>query len=69
MKYKIKITETLQRTVEVEADSLTGAIAAAGEAYEDEIIILDWKDLLSVNFEEDKEEEKEDDHDESKKIL
>ena len=45
MKYKIEITETLQKIVEVEANSLSEAITKVGKDYDDGEIVLDAMDF------------------------
>ncbi len=49
-KYKIMVTETLQREIEVEADNFDKAIERVEEMYYDSEIILDSEDYVSVNF-------------------
>jgi L-lactate utilization protein LutC len=44
--YKIEITETLQRVIEVEAASLDDAIIEIRKQYQDEEIILDSGDCI-----------------------
>ena len=41
MKYKIEITEILQKTIEVDADDLESAILMVKEKYKNSEIILD----------------------------
>lgn len=52
MKYKIEITETLQRVVEVEADNLSNAILQVTRAYNDEEIVLDAMDFVGFEIKE-----------------
>lgn len=51
-KYKIEITETLQRIVEIEAASLNDAISEIRKQYEDEEIILDSSDCVETDITE-----------------
>ena len=46
MKFKIEITETLQRIVEIEAESLDKAIMQVNKDCAKGNIILDWADFL-----------------------
>ena len=50
MKYKIKIQETLARTVTVDADTEDEAIDKAEELYYNSDIILDSEDYKGVIF-------------------
>lgn len=52
MLYKIEITETLQRTVEIEADTIDAAATKVSDMYRDEIIILNVNDFIDVTIEE-----------------
>lgn len=52
MKYKIEITETLQRIVEIEAESVAEALIEAEVAYRNEKIWLDESDLVDTEFKE-----------------
>ena len=49
-KYKIEITETLQKTVEVEADSKENALRQVMNMYKKEEIILDDNDIVDLDF-------------------
>ena len=49
--YKVEITETLQRTVEVKASSSGEAIEKVKESYRSENIVLDWQDFVGNEFE------------------
>ena len=49
--YKVQITETLQRTVEVEATDEDAAVDAVNNQYRDEEIILDSDDANDVEIE------------------
>ena len=51
MKYKIEITETLQKVVEVEADDIQKAISIVKERYRKEEIILDDRDYINTKIE------------------
>lgn len=54
--YKIEIEETLQRVVEIKADSLDDAITIARERYSNEEYILDENDFKGAEFSEYKDE-------------
>ena len=51
MKYKIEITEILQRTVEIDAEYYSDAIIKVKKMYYKEHIILNEKDLIETTFE------------------
>lgn len=51
-KYKVTLTETLQREVEIEADDINGAINIAQEMYDNSEIILDETDYKGVEIDE-----------------
>ena len=56
MKYKIEITETLQKIVEVEAKTLTDAIIKIGKDYHGGEVELNADNAaLTVSFKEHKE--------------
>lgn len=58
--YQVEITETLQRVVEVEAESEEEAIETIEEQYRDEEIVLDYNDFMGCEidiFESDANEE------------
>lgn len=55
MQFKIEITETLQRIIEVEADSLNDAIIKVCEGYKHGEHILDSEDFVGYEIEEFKE--------------
>lgn len=55
MKFKIEIRETLQKVVEVDADSLTDAITAVGQDYSIGEIVLDDMDFIGYEINEFKE--------------
>lgn len=60
MKYKIEITETLQRIVEVEAKNLTDAITKIGKDYYSGTVELNADNAeVFVSFEEFKEQNNE----------
>lgn len=54
--YKIEIEETLQRVVEIEANSLDEAIDIAQNRYSNEEYVLDYEDYKGVEFSEYKDE-------------
>ena len=51
-KYKVTLTETLQREVEIEADDINSAINIAQEMYDNSEIILDETDYKGVEINE-----------------
>ena len=51
-KYKVTLTETLQREVEIEADDINGAINIAQEMYDNSEIILDETDYKGGEIDE-----------------
>lgn len=51
-KYRILITETLQKVVEVEADNFADAYDLVREKYEDEEIVLDSSDFIDYSIED-----------------
>lgn len=55
MKFKIEVTETLQKIVEVDADSLTEAITFVGQDYDKGEIVLDGMDFVGYEIKEFKE--------------
>lgn len=50
MKYKIKVQETLERIVEVEASSIDEARDKVEEMYNNEEIVLDYSDFVGVEM-------------------
>ena len=50
-KYKVEVTETLQRVMEVDADNKEQAEAQVREMYRREEIVLDEGDFRGVEFE------------------
>lgn len=50
MKYKIKITEVLEKIIPVKANSLVEAIDIIKEKYKNEEIILSADDYVSTKF-------------------
>ena len=48
--YKIELTETLQRIVEIKAISLNDAIAEVNKKYNNEEIVLDSDDYTDKNI-------------------
>lgn len=55
MKFKIEITETLQKVVEVEAENLTEAVGTVEDMWYGSEIILTADDFIKVDFSEYKE--------------
>lgn len=51
MKYKIEITETLSRIVDIEADSEEGALEKVRQAYIKENIVLSAEDYIDTEIE------------------
>jgi translation initiation factor IF-1 len=51
-RYKVEITETLQRVVKVRAPTLDEAVAQVRERYKREEIILDSGDFVDVHIAE-----------------
>lgn len=49
-KYKVEITETLQKTIEVEADNTEDAIRKVMKMYKNEEIILGDNDFVDLDF-------------------
>lgn len=54
--YRIEIEETLQRVVEIKADSLEDAIDIAQNRYSNQEYVLDYEDYKGVEFSEYKDE-------------
>lgn len=52
MTYRIKITETLERTIEVDADNLYDALRDVESKYVAGEIMLDWSDYTGYDMEE-----------------
>lgn len=50
MKYKVRITEILEREVEVEADTMSEAIFEVQAEYHEELIVLDANDHTNTKF-------------------
>ena len=50
MKYKIEITETLQKTIEIDADDIDEALLKVKHLYKDEKIILDDTSYIDTEF-------------------
>lgn len=50
MNYKVEITETLSRIVDIEADSEEGALEKVRQAYKKEEIVLDANDYLDTEM-------------------
>lgn len=55
MKFKIEITETLKRVVEVEADELSDALCKVGADYSKGEIVLDSFDFVGYKIRKSKE--------------
>lgn len=51
MRYKIEITETLQRRIWVEADNKADALHKVRKQYGNEEIVLDAEDLKEITIE------------------
>ncbi len=49
-KYKIEVTETLQRVVDIEANDYDEALTKIREQYRQEKIVLDWEDFVDVKI-------------------
>lgn len=49
-KYKVEITETLKKTVEVEADNEEEALHKVMKMYKNEEVILDYNDFADLDF-------------------
>ena len=52
MKYKIKITEVLEKTISINANSFVEAMDIVKEKYKNEEIILSANDYASTKFTE-----------------
>lgn len=50
MKYKVQITETLQKIIEVDASNENEAILNVKEKYKKEDIVLDETDYIDTEF-------------------
>ena len=50
MIHQIELTATLQRVVDIEAETLAEALDIAKEWYDDEQIVLDSSDLTDINI-------------------
>lgn len=50
MKYKIKVQETLERIVEIEASSIDEARDKVEEMYNNEEIVLDYSDFVGMEM-------------------
>lgn len=50
MKYKVEITETLQKTVEVEANNKEEALNKVMKIYKNSEVILNDNDFVDVDF-------------------
>jgi len=49
--YRILVQETLERVVEIEAETEEEAFDKVSEAYNQEEIVLDWQDCIDRNIE------------------
>ena len=49
-KYNIEITETIQKTIEIEADSEQAALHSAMKKYKNSEVILTDEDFIDVDF-------------------
>ena len=49
-KYKVEITETLQKTIEVEADNKEDAMHKVMKMYKNSEVILDDNDFVNLDF-------------------
>lgn len=50
-KYKIEITEVLQKQIIIEAENIDKAILEAKELYQNQSVVLDDKDYIETKFE------------------
>lgn len=50
MTYKIEITETLQKTIELQANSYEEAVKKVKEQYNSSDIVLDYNDLVDIEI-------------------
>lgn len=57
MKYRVEVTETLQRIIEIDAECNDEAVLKAHRQYCNEDILLDSMDFIEVVFEVLSEEE------------
>lgn len=48
--YQVEVTEVLQRTLYIEAETEEAAIAEAKYQYKDEDVVLDYSDLIETSF-------------------
>lgn len=48
--YKIEITETLQKIIEIEADNEEDALHKVMRMYKNEEVILDYDNFVDVSF-------------------
>lgn len=51
MEFSVKVKETLERIVKVEAQDANEAVAIVQDMYRDEEIVLDYSDFADVNIE------------------
>lgn len=52
MKFVMKVTETLSRTVVVDANNIDDAISKVEQAYDNEQIVLDYRDYDEYDISE-----------------
>lgn len=50
MKYKVEITETLQKVVEVEAENKEEAIDKVTDMYNNEKVVLNWENCIDTDI-------------------
>lgn len=50
MKYKVEITETIQKTIKVEAENEQDAIQKAMKKYKNSEVVLTDEDFIDVDF-------------------
>lgn len=50
MKYQIEITETLQKTINVESENFESALEKIKQLYQRSEIVLDSKDFIDADF-------------------
>lgn len=55
-KFNIEFTETLQKTIEIEAESLDEALTKAKEMYHNEEVVLTSEDFVDVEIDESSQE-------------
>ncbi len=50
MKYKVEITEYLQKTIEVDADNESDALSIVKDMYNNEEVVLSADDFIDKDF-------------------